>query len=316
MAIFYALIFKPDVIYLSEPSACPMGIILKKLNFNIIYHEHDYPEALLTNRKSFSMKIILQARRMLAKKVVCILPNFNRKRLFSLEINKSEAEVFSVWNCPLRSSAKEVKKTQQKDFRLVYIGSINPIRLPLEVLYALKMIQSQVRLKFMGYETLGSLGYITQFMNIAEKLGIKHNVDYLNPDFSKGRFELLREADIGISLMPIKSNNINEQYMVGASNKAFEYLSSGVPLLVSNITEWVENYVDQGYAIACDPGNPKSIAAAIQWYIHHPVERRNMGELGRMRIIEDWNYENQFESIYRTIENIATSRKLWPPINV
>ena len=97
--------------------------------------------------------------------------------------------------------------------------------------------------------------------------------------------------------MPNDSMDLNEQNMTGASNKAFDYLACGLPVIVSNLTDWRTMYVDTGVGLACDPDDPASIAAAVQWFLDHPDQMRAMGERGRRRILENWNYETQFAPV-------------------
>ncbi len=59
--------------------------------------------------------------------------------------------------------------------------------------------------------------------------------------------------------MPPRSDNINEQAMAGVS-KAIDYLACGLALLVSDLLDWKELVVAPGYALACDPRDPESIA--------------------------------------------------------
>jgi glycosyltransferase involved in cell wall biosynthesis len=89
--------------------------------------------------------------------------------------------------------------------------------------------------------------------------------------------------------------------MVGASNKPFDYLSSGLALLVSDLPDWRTNYVEMGYGLACDPDDPESIATALRWFLNHQVEMRAMGERGRQRIATEWNYEKEFLPILERI---------------
>ena len=53
--------------------------------------------------------------------------------------------------------------------------------------------------------------------------------------------------------MPKKSEDINMQNMVGASNKPFDYMACGLPLLVTDLPEWTSTFVEPGYARACNP---------------------------------------------------------------
>lgn len=85
--------------------------------------------------------------------------------------------------------------------------------------------------------------------------------------------------------------------MTGASNKPFDYLSCGCPLLVTALPDWEHMFVQSGLAFSCDAEDPASIATAIRWYYEHPAERTLMGEAGRKRILSEWNYESQFKPV-------------------
>ncbi|MGF1587808.1 MAG: glycosyltransferase, partial [Pleurocapsa sp.] len=110
------------------------------------------------------------------------------------------------------------------------------------------------------------------------------------------------QYDLGLAFMPKTSNDINLQYMIGASNKAFDYLSCGLALLVSDLPDWHSAYVKPGYGLACDPDDADSIVAALLWYLEHPTQMREMGELGRQRIAQEWNYEKQFKPVIETLQ--------------
>ena len=90
--------------------------------------------------------------------------------------------------------------------------------------------------------------------------------------------------------------------MVGASNKPFDYMACGLPLLVSNLPEWVSNFVEPDFAMACNPDDVDTIEAGLRWYLNHPDARREMGRLCREKIRRVWNYETMFAPVLSEIE--------------
>ena len=133
------------------------------------------------------------------------------------------------------------------------------------------------------------------------QLGIASRVEFLDAIPRRELLTLCRQCDMGLSLMPQKSSDINEQAMTGASNKPFDYLACGLALLVSDLPDWRTLYVDNGHALAVDPADPASIATAIRWLLEHPGELRTMGERGRQRILQEWNYEQQFAPVLQRL---------------
>jgi len=128
-------------------------------------------------------------------------------------------------------------------------------------------------------------------------LGVQNRFTVLGPLPRTTLLDHRRDATVGLAFMPLRSDNINEQAMAGASNKAFDYLACGLALLVSDLPDWKELFVAPGYALACDPQDPETIARQLCWFVEHPVETRSMGVKGRQRMLSEWNYERQFSSV-------------------
>ena len=69
-------------------------------------------------------------------------------------------------------------------------------------------------------------------------------------------------------------------------------------------------YVEPGYAIACDTDDPESLASSLKWFLDHPEEMRAMGEIGRHRILNEWNYERQFQPVLACLQKSQTNELL------
>ena len=85
--------------------------------------------------------------------------------------------------------------------------------------------------------------------------------------------------------------------MTGASNKPFDYMAAGLTLLVSDLPDWHKMFVAPGFARACDPADPDSITAALDWFLDHPAERCSMAMRARAKIESEWNYDTAFAPI-------------------
>jgi glycosyltransferase involved in cell wall biosynthesis len=294
--LIWTLRWQPQWVYASDLLSSPVALLLNFLSgINVVYHEHDSP-----NSKSdkFFISFCLKSRRWLAKRAkICILPNQQRVEQFALDTG-THNNLFCVWNCPSYSEATlDQLLPQRNSLQVLYHGSITPSRLPKTVLQALVMLPHTVKLHVIGYDTVGSQNHTQQLQKLSSQLEISDQIEFVT---AMPRYELLkwcRECDVGLAFMPIDSNDINMQYMVGASNKPFDYLACGLALLVSDLPDWKQMYVEPGYGLACNPDDPESIAAALRWYLEHPTEMRAMGDRGKQRILEAWNYETQFEVV-------------------
>ena len=109
--------------------------------------------------------------------------------------------------------------------------------------------------------------------------------------------EICATCHVGLALIPHDNKDRNLQALTGASNKSFDYLACGLAVLVPDLPDWREMFVQTRYGLACNPADPDSIAAALHWFHEHPEERARMGERGRTRILNEWNYETQFQPV-------------------
>jgi glycosyltransferase involved in cell wall biosynthesis len=295
-ALASAIAWRPSRVYASDFLTCPLALVLASVpGVQVIYHEHDSPPSAGGDA---ARQLCLAARRRLAHRALrCVLPNAARAARFARETGARN--VVCVWNCPARHELGEPRPVaSDQSLWVLYHGSIVPPRLPRSVVAALAELPPGVKLRAIGYETAGHTGYVSELRTLASELGVAERVEFLE---AMPRAELLtwtERSDVGISFMPTHAEASDDHAMVGASNKAFDYLARGVPLLVADVPEWRSAFVEPGYALACDPEDPASIAGALEWYLRHPTERQAMGDDGRRRIAQEWNYEAQFAPVY------------------
>lgn len=300
---FWVLKWHPAWIYASDPATCPITLLLSYLpGQGVLYHEHDSPTPGAPVASPIR-KICLWARRKLSRRATaCLLPNEAREKHFRLDVEKP-VNTLCVWNCPRREEAailSENKKTA--GLRVIYHGSIVPERLPGAVLEAFARLPGDITLQVIGYETMGSRGYVEKLKKLARELRIEERITFLGTlERHQQILDCCRLSHAGFALMPLKSTDINMQHMIGASSKVFQYLACGLPVIVSDLPDWREAYVKPGYGLSCDPSDPDSIAKAIRWLFEHPLEARQMGENGRQKILREWNYETQFQPVMRLL---------------
>jgi glycosyltransferase involved in cell wall biosynthesis len=306
----WTLRWQPKWIYASDPLSCPVAWWVRKLTgVRVLYHEHDSPA--VANGGKWFMRRVLQYRRKLARDAeVCVVPQQERLRKFQENTGRTK-HTFCVWNCPSLDEYNRLSSPRERDksdncqqIIAYYHGSINPDRLPMALVAGASRFGGTVRLRIAGYETLGGAGYIRRMVEFAESNGAKDMIEHLGTlPRRKDVLDAASSADVGIALMPKECDDINMQHMVGASNKPFDYMACGLPLLVSTSAEWIETFVKPGYARACDPADPNSIEAALWWYLEHAVDRRKMGQRASDHIGAAWNYEEVFTPVLAALES-------------
>lgn len=302
--LWHTICWRPHWIYASDLLICPIALALSFLPWlKTVYHEHDTPA---NNQASLFMRFLHWSRGKLARRAtVCILPNQQRADYFIKKLRPKKA--LCVWNCPRKAEVADRRNgINGEGLRVFYQGSIVPARLPLTFLHALAELPKSVTLCVVGYETVGSSGYVSELRKTAAELGLEDRVAFLPAMPRQKLMQVASDFDVGIASMPIATSEFNLGRMVGASNKAFDYLARGLAVVVSDLPDWKQEYIDPGYAIGCDPADVRSIASALKSLLNNPQRVRAMGEAGRQRILFDWNYEEQFRPVFCLLHNGST----------
>jgi glycosyltransferase involved in cell wall biosynthesis len=294
-ALKEVLTWRPEWVYLSDSMSALAGLLVSRVpGLRVLYHEHDSP----AQQRSYVQK----ARLAMARKAdTVVIPNQGRAEAFVREV-EPEGDVHVVWNCPRVDEVKDRPEDGEHPLRLIYHGCIAPKYVPFTILRAMARFPGKVELLVVGFEPLGSRGHGAELLRAAAELGIEDLVR-VHGAVSRARLlEFCRTMDAGLSLTPGASDDINLVSRVGASNKIFDYLASGVAGLVTDLPDWAAEFVAPGYARAVNQESEYSLATVIEWMIGHRAEVARMGELGRRRILSEWNYQHQFAPVLRRLE--------------
>ena len=285
---------RPSWIYASDALATPAAWLASRLTgARCVYHEHDAPPP---NPRGLTARLVALARRRFARAAdVRIAPGVGRAELLQTTTGCSDVQV--VWNTPSTEEVGPPRPTSSGGTRLLYHGSIVPARVPETLLRALADLPADVTLCVTGYDPSGG-SYVERLQRISTELGLGARVEFRG--VVSRRDALMRQCaafDVGLSLLPLQSDSVNERTMLGASNKVFDYLACGLAVIVPDQPDWRATFVSPGYALACDPASVDSLRSVIGRLHADPAGRREMGERGRQRVLAEWNHEQAFRPV-------------------
>ena len=184
----------------------------------------------------------------------------------------------------------------------MYHGSIVPARLPLSVIEAIALLPAGVSLVCAGYETAGHEGYLHRLRAEAKRFEVTDRIEFTGAMARADLLRLCATCDVGLALVASNAGDANLDTLVGASNKVFEYLASGLAVLVRDTPDWRRTFVTPGYGLACNPGSAASLGGALRWLLEHPAERAAMADAGRQRVQNEWNYETAFAGVLAVLQ--------------
>ena len=107
--------------------------------------------------------------------------------------------------------------------------------------------------------------------------------------------QYLSTADVGVAPDPL--NRMNDKSTMG---KILEYMAFGLPVVLYELTEGRRSAGEA--ALYARPNNPVDFAEKILTLLDSEPLRRQLGELGRKRIEEGWNWEIDRKSLLAAYE--------------
>jgi colanic acid biosynthesis glycosyl transferase WcaI len=144
-------------------------------------------------------------------------------------------------------------------------------------------------------------GEVQKVLDLAARLGISSNVEYLGEINDKARLaELIAGADVG--LIPYDDNPLWRNSLPA---KFFEYCACGIPVIAtayedSMLAEFIREY---GIGITSPPMNEEKLAEAIYWMYQNRIFREAAGKRARLLIEEKFDRNKiaeEFLTLIRT----------------
>ncbi|WMJ22589.1 glycosyltransferase family 4 protein [Paludicola sp. MB14-C6] len=173
---------------------------------------------------------------------------------------------------------------------ICYIGGITKIRGIFEMLDAIQ--GTDIKLILAG-----------EFETQELKQEVQNHPGYKNVDYRGfiGREEVkevLSRVKAGlVTLHPIP------KYLTALPVKMFEYMIAEVPVISSDFPYWKAIVDDAQCGICVDPMNSGDIKDAILYLFNHQKEASQMGESGRKKVLEKYNWEIEQQKLLAFYNN-------------
>jgi glycosyltransferase involved in cell wall biosynthesis len=236
-----------------------------------------------------------------------VFPDVNRARLFYCQAKLTELPIVAA-NAPLRINQLPSNRLRdilaEKGIALdtkviLYQGAINDDHSILEVIKSMALWSKYAALVLLGYV---SKDFLKDVYNITDSLKLDNRVIYLAPVPYSELFSYTAGAHLGLALY--KPTTANQKFNAGASNKIFEYLSLGIPVVTTD-SPYFKQVIDSSVAYFAKPGSVEDIARAINLALSNEEEYRQKSLVARQLHLAKFNYEVQFKPVLQYIRDIC-----------
>lgn len=281
-----ALALNADLYHLHDPELLSAGLKLKRQGKRVVFDSHeDVPKQILGKhylhplvRRLLSWGIARYERFVCSRLdgIVGATPSIRDK---FTSINPRSIDVN---NFPMIGELDTQVPWQNKANEVCYVGTIAQIRGVKELVRAMELTRSGVRLNMVGVfaepEVEAEVGTYAGWAHV-NALGVQDR---------RGVAEVLGRSVAGlVTLHPLVN------YLDALPIKMFEYMSAGIPVIASNFELWREIVQDSCCGLCVDPMDPAAIASAIDYLASHPDDARKMGENGRQAVLSKYNWTRE-----------------------
>lgn len=203
-------------------------------------------------------------------------------------------EYVEVLNYP-RFDLLETYSRDERDtasFRIGYMGAVTSNRGSIRTLEALKIAQG-VTGRQIEFECIGNINpsHQSQLVSFVSEHGITgvRFLGYLPPHQGWAR---MASFDVGLAILAPIPN-----YLGSYPTKLFEYMSLGIPSIVSDFPLYREIVEKYSCGMVVDPSNSQSLARAIVELMENPDLAKTMGARGKAAAREFFCWESEEDKL-------------------
>ncbi len=295
-----ALVLDADVYHLHDPELLSVGLSLKWRGKKVVFDAHeDVPKQILG--KHYLHPLV---RRLLSWSfahyerfacthldgIVAATPYIRDK------FKKFNPCTIDVNNFPIVGELDPCVPWHKKANEVCYVGTIAQVRGVKELILAMDLTHSDVRLNMVG-----------AYAEPKVELEVRSypgwtRVNDLGVQDRRGVSDVLGRSVAGlVNLHPLVN------YLDALPIKMFEYMSAGIPVIASNFELWRQIIQDSGCGICVDPMNPLAIAEAIDFLVEHPDQARRMGENGRQAVLNRYNWAQEEAKLVKFYDRLLAA---------
>ena len=286
----------PDIFHFHDPELIPGGIAVCLAGRRVVYDIHEYYRdhlrvtASLPRSVSALLASVYGAAERCAALLLdaCVVVTPHMQRVLPLRrsiIMENFAGVKEFRPGPIPAA--------QRPPGVCCVGILSAVRCVGEMVDAAAAAGATLTLAGKWYpETLRAEVVTRPGWAGAEELG------YIDRGRMQELFDLSRA---GLLVVDLPGDGVHS-----SSNKLFEYMAAGLPVIASDIDFAREVIHRHGCGLLVSPPTDSSaLAAAIQWILAHPEEADEMGRRGRRAVEAEYSWDREMGALLVLYESLT-----------
>jgi glycosyltransferase involved in cell wall biosynthesis len=293
---------KIDLYHAHDLETLPIAYIISKIKRRpIIYDSHElYID--VDKHHPIARKVWYIVEKLLVKKIKTIIfTTVSRGRVFSHRYGVSLPKI--IMNCQYLNFQSKTNVLREQlhisnnNKILIYQGKIAPSR-GIDIL-----IETMKYLENIVLVVIGPGNYKESLQKKIDTHKKRDKIYILDPVPWATLASVTASADLGVFLL----QNVSLQYYYALSNKIFEYLSAGLPVVFSDFPEMRKLIVENEVGFVVDETNPKTVAEAINTILSNKSLYNKMSKNAKRIVTEKYNWEIEGQKLLDIYNNLDNS---------
>ena len=286
-----------DVYHFHDPELMPLGLKIKKLGKRIIFDSHEDVPALILRKTyiptAFLRKIISiyfenYEKRALKKydAVVSVTPDIVEK------LKRYNSQTYMLTNYPIYREEKHKRSFERK---IGFAGLVSANWNLTTVLEAIKDLD-------VIFELAGPVS--ESFLEQLKATDGWKKVNYHGVIKHQEVLDMLSSCSVGLALEAYDNPNAGGRKGSIGVTKIYEYMHEGVPVIATDLDNWVPVIAGTESGFCIDPQNSTLLKDKIQYLLNNKEEVIRMGNNGRKAVKEQYCWQTQETTLFEMYEKV------------
>ena len=299
--IKYIIQINPNIIHANDIDTLIQAYIASKFTQSkVIYDSHEIcAENIGVANKFFQKKIMIFLEKIIVRRISAMISVSNSSADYFSKLYKIKKPIV-ITNVPYKFKLNHVNQRSTNNFEVLYQGLMIEGRGYEEFVESGKYVFEDIKLVIRGY------GFIEEKLNnLIIKNNLQNIVEFAKPVEIKDIIQTSSKSHLGVVL----TQPVNINFQLTISNKIFEYIHAGLPVLMSDIPE--HRYLNEKFkfGIIINNFSAENIAKEIN-DLSKDTFRYNELRTNAINAAEILNWENESKKLIQAYKKITQNNIL------